>query len=111
MSVFYREIETKAIKRDLMLRFTFLLSIFMILLSVSYVIFSVSISENKDDSILLDIMGRQRMKIYQYASEVNLALVGLATSDFEMALTQKKKVDITMIDISPGGMFSKNRSS
>ncbi|MCK5262131.1 MAG: hypothetical protein KAJ92_00535 [Gammaproteobacteria bacterium] len=94
MSRFFHGIDAKELKRGLMLRFTLLLSIFMILLSVSYVIFSISISDNQNDRILLDVAGRQRMQIYQYSSEINYVLIGLATSNFKMAFEEKKEVDI-----------------
>ncbi|MDH5388215.1 MAG: ATP-binding protein [Gammaproteobacteria bacterium] len=95
MSILFRDIRYKELKRDLMLRFTLLLSIFMILLSVAYIIFAMTISAKEHDNNLLNIAGRQRMYIYQYASEINQTLIGLATSDLAMALSEKKKVDLT----------------
>jgi len=95
MSILFTDIGVKTLKRDLMLRFTFLLSIFMILLLVAYAIFSMAMAEKERDSLMLNNAGRQRMHIYQYASEVNQTLIGLATSDLEMALAEKKKVDLT----------------
>ena len=95
MSALFREIGIKTLKRDLMLRFTFLLSIFLILLSAAYGVFIVSLSEKEYDSILLNIVSRQAMHIHQYASETNQALIGIATSDLEMALSEKKKADLT----------------
>jgi len=95
MSALFRKINIKTLKRDLMLRFTFLLSIFMILLSIAYIVFSMAVSEKENDSIMLNFAGRQRMYIYQYASEINQALIGLATSDLAMAWEQKNNADAT----------------
>ena len=95
MSVLFRDIRIRSLKSDLMWRFTFLLSIFMVLLSAAYAIFVMTISEKDDDSILLNIAGRQGMYIYRYASETNQALIGIATSDLAMAISEKKKADLT----------------
>ena len=95
MSTLFRDIRIKTLKHDLMLRFTFLLSFFLILLSVAYMAFSIVVDEKEYESSLLNIAGRQKTCIYQYASEINQTLIGLATSDLEMALLQKKKVDET----------------
>ena len=99
MSVLFSDIKVGNLKRDLMARITILLSIFLILLVSSYVVFSTAISAKESDSTLLNIAGKHRMFIYKYASEVNQALVGLATLDFEMALAEKKKVDVTAKEI------------
>jgi len=95
VSVLFRDIAIKTLKRDLTLRFTFLLSIFMVLLSVAYAIFIVALSEKDDDSILLEIIAKQGKYIHQYASETNQSLIGIATSDLEMALSEKRKADLT----------------
>ena len=95
MSVLFRDIAIKTLKRDLTLRFAFLLSIFMVLLFAAYAVFIVTLSDKDDDSVLLNIVVRQGMYIHQYTSETNQALIGIATSDLEMALFEKKKADLT----------------
>ena len=95
MNIVVHGIGIKTLKRDLTLRFTLLLSTFLIMLAVSYYVSSVAISEKELDSVLLNIAGRQRMLIHQYTSETNQMLVGLASSDLEMVLSEKKKADQT----------------
>ena len=97
MVAFLNDIRLNTFKRDLSLRFTLLLSIFIVLLLVSYIVSSVAISAKENDSVLLNIAGRQRMLIHRYTSEVNQVLVGLAASDFEMVLAEKSKVDRTAV--------------
>ena len=95
MSILLPSVTMTTLKRDLILRFIFLLSIFMIMLIISYALSSKAISSTRYDNILLDVAGRQRMLIRKYTSEVNQALLGLATSNYELALSEKKKVDLT----------------
>jgi len=95
MSIILPDIKTQTLRRDLTFRFSLLLSIFLILITISYIFASRTIATKEFDSILLNIAGRQRMLIRQYVSEANQVLVGLATSDFKMILSEKKKFDLT----------------
>lgn len=88
-------IKLGALKRDLTIRFSLLLSIFLLVLIASYSFSSNVLSTKEYDSILQDIAGRQRMLIHQYASEINQVLVGLVTSDMQMVLAEKNKADKT----------------
>ena len=85
----------KNLKRDLTLRFTLLLSSFIIILAISYIASSRVITAKEYDSILLNIAGRQRMLIRQYSSEINQVLVNLSGQNFEFLLEEKKKADRT----------------
>jgi len=95
MSIILPGMKIQTLRRDLTLRFTLLLSIFLILITISYLFATHTIATKEFDSILLNVAGRQRMLIRQYVSEANQVLVGLATSDFEMLFSEKKKVDLT----------------
>ena len=86
---------TKNLKRDLNLRFSVLLSSFLLLLIVSYMFSSTTISSKKYDSFLINTAGLQRMLVHQYVSEINQTLIGLATSDFKMVLLHKKNADLS----------------
>jgi len=88
-------ITMKTLKLDLVLRFTFLLSAFLIMLIISYAVSSTVIAEKENDSIVLNLAGQQRMLIHKYVSEINQVLVGLASSDLKMILAEKKKADLT----------------
>ena len=94
MSMIIHDVGMKTLKRDLTLRFTLLLSIFLIMLAISYFVSSIAISKKEYDSNLLNIAGRQRMLIHQYVAEVNQVLVGLASSNLKMVLSEKKQVDL-----------------
>jgi signal transduction histidine kinase len=88
-------IKINTLRRDLSLRLTLLLSVFVIMLLVIYFVSSMAISAKEDDGVLINIAGQQNMLIQRYASEINQVLVGLAVSDFEMVLAEKKKADLT----------------
>ena len=90
-----QEDKIKNLKWPLTLRFSLLLSIFVILLVTTYYFASKTISAKEYDSILLNLAGRQRTLIEQFAGETHRVLVGLATSDLQMALDEKVKVDHT----------------
>jgi len=91
----YTSDKIKNLKRYLGLRIIFLLSVFMLLLMATYNLSSIIISTSTTNSALLNIAGQQRMFIYQYASETSQALVGLSSLDLEMAISKKKKADLT----------------
>ena len=95
MGAFLRGVGISTLKRDLGLRFTLMLSIFLVMLLVAYIFSSMAIAKKEHDSILINIAGRQRMLIHRYTSEINQVLVGLASSDLEMVLSEKKKSDLT----------------
>ena len=88
-------IRENTFKRDLSIRFTLFLSVFMVMLLTSYFVSSLAISARENDSVLVNVAGRQRMLIHRYTSEVNHVLVGLAASDLEMVLAEKNKADRT----------------
>lgn len=95
MNELFDIIKTNTLKRDLTIRLSLLLSVFIVLLSVSYYMSSRSISDKEFDSILLNIAGRQRMLIYRYVSEINQVLVGLSSGNLDMVLAEKKQADRT----------------
>ena len=88
-------IKINALKHDLSLRLTLLLSVFMIMLLIMYFFSSMATSAKEKDGVLINIAGQQTMLVHRYASEINQVLVGLAASDFEMVLSEKKKADLT----------------
>lgn len=99
MGFFHPDMSIKNLKRDLTMRFAILLSVFLILLIISYIFSSISVSSLKYDRLLLNAAGRQRMLIHQYTSEINQTLIGLATLNLKMALLEKKKADLTVKQI------------
>lgn len=84
-----------SIKKDLNRRFFLLLSSFLLLLIISFIFTSNTVSSKKFDSLLINTAGLQRMLIRQYVSDINKVIIGLATSNLEMALAQKKDADLT----------------
>lgn len=76
-------------KNSLTVRIGMLLSIFMILSVVSYMLISWTVNAKKHDSLQINMAGRQRMLAQKYVREINLVLVGLAISDGEMVNSQK----------------------
>lgn len=97
MKTLFKNINTKTLKRDLTLRFTMLLSVFLFLLLISYLFSSYIIRESKNDIVIFNAAGQQRMLIHQYASQINQTLVGLATDNYEMAISKKSDVDETSL--------------
>ena len=97
MSEILQGVGIDTLKRDLSLRFTLLLSVFVVLLLVSYAFSSSAISAKEYDNTLINIAGRQRMLIHRYTSEINRVLMWLSSSDFKMVLADKKKADLTEI--------------
>ena len=95
MQFFHSNMKAENIKRDLNLRFAALLSSFLLLLITSYFLSANTISSKQHDSLLLNTAGLQRMLIRQYVSEINQTLIGLTSSNMEMALLQKKNADLT----------------
>jgi len=84
-----------ALKRNLVLRFSLLLSIFIILLVASYVIAAKINTAKQYDRFLVNATALQRSVVRQYVSEVNQALIGIAAPDLKLALLSKKKADHT----------------
>ncbi len=70
--------------RSLTLRFCALLSLFLVLLGGTYLAVSSGVSAKEHDSLIVNLMGRQRMLTQRYAREVSQALAGLAASDSAM---------------------------
>lgn len=95
MDIFHPNIEVKILKRSLTKRFVLLLSVFMMLLVVSYIFAYITISDKKYDASLINTAARERMRIRQYTSEINQTLIRLATSDLKTAVLEKKKADQT----------------
>lgn len=91
----YENNKINNLRRYLGLRLALILSVFMALLLISYIFSSTIITARKNDNVLLNVSGQQRMLIYQYASEISQALVGLGSHDLKMALYKKKQADST----------------
>lgn len=77
------------LKLILTIRFGLLLSLFLVLFGISFIFINHAVDIKEHDSVIINLSGRQRMLIQKYASEINLVLVGLAVSDWEMALEKK----------------------
>lgn len=95
MDIFHPSIKVETLKRSLIKRFVLLLSVFMMLLVTSYSFADFTISAKKHDALLINTAARQRSLIRQYASEISLTLIRLATSDLKMAVKEKKNADST----------------
>ena len=95
MEVYDKNKTVSLIKNRINLRFSLLLSTFLLLLVTSYSLSSVTISSKKHDSLLLNRAGLQRMLIRQYVSEINQSLIGLAASNMDITLKQKRFADLT----------------
>ena len=95
MDIFNSDVRVKDLKRNLLLRFTILLAIFLLLLLISYAMAQKTIVSKKYDGLLINTAARQRMLIRKYTSEINQSLIGLATSDFKLALEQKRMADLS----------------
>ena len=78
------------LKRNLLFRFSLLLLLFVILIAVSFTFTKLTLDTKKYDSVIINLAGRQRMLIHKYTSEINQVLVGLAVSDWKMALDQNE---------------------
>lgn len=85
----------ETLKRDLILRFILLLSVFMVLLAIAYGVTSKINSAKAYDDFLLNQASLQRAVVRQYVSEINQTLIGIAASDLKMALSSKKQLDDT----------------
>ncbi len=83
------------LKRNLLLRFELLLLLFLVLIAVSFVFTKLTLNTKKYDSVIINLAGRQRMLIHKYVSEINQVLVGIAVSDWKMALAQNETANQT----------------
>lgn len=95
MNITADNIETKVLKRNLIIRFIMLLSVFVVLLITSYFIAASYITSKQYDSLIINAAGLQRMMISQYTSQINQTLVSLATNDLKQAMENKNKADST----------------
>ncbi|RDH84578.1 MAG: hypothetical protein DIZ80_03680 [endosymbiont of Galathealinum brachiosum] len=86
----------QTLKRNLMLRFVFLLSVLMLMLVIAYYLSSKVIYSMQYNNILLNASAQQKTLIRQYTSEVNQALLGIATNNYQLALSEKHKSDETI---------------
>ena len=86
-------VELARFKSYLTLRISLLLSVMLMLLIIAYGVFSAVVSEKDYNVMLIRLASTQKMQIYKYTSEVNQALIGVLASDFEMALSRKKRAD------------------
>ena len=86
---------TRNMKRKLTLSISFLLILFLGLLIAAIIAATVHNKAAEKENLLLNIVGQQRLLTYQYSSQVNHLLVGLASSNLEMVLSKKKDLDST----------------
>ena len=103
MGAFLHQIEPGRFKQYLALRITAMLALMLLLLVIAYIVFSMVVAEKEYNAMLVNLAGKQRMQVYKYTSEVNQALIGIATYDFEMALARKKTVDEEAIKFEETG--------
>ncbi|MBE9528822.1 MAG: PAS domain S-box protein [Proteobacteria bacterium] len=87
--------ETKKYGLSLTIRFGVLLGLFLMLLFSSYLFMSSAMDTKKQESVMLNIAGRQRMLSQKYVREANLILVGLVSADWQLVIEQKKISDKT----------------
>jgi len=71
----------KELERSLTLRFSVMLALFVVLLGGTYLVVSSGVSAKENDSLVVNVAGRQRMLIQQYTREINQALAGLAAAN------------------------------
>lgn len=76
-------------------RIGMLLSLFLALFVMSYMLVSWAVNAKKHDSVDINLAGRQRMLAQKYAREINLVLIGMAASDWEMVISQKRNAEET----------------
>jgi len=76
------------LKRGLTLRFGMLLFLFVVLLVTSYIVTRSAIAAKKFDSVLLNIVGRQRMVMERYAHSIDQVLNAQSRQDTENAVEQ-----------------------
>jgi len=81
------------LKVSLTLRLGILLSMFLVLFAVSYIVTSHTIDSKRNDSIVVNLAGRQRMLLQKYTSEINLVLAAMTVSDWETTFSHKKAAE------------------
>ncbi|HFD86976.1 MAG TPA: sensor histidine kinase [Gammaproteobacteria bacterium] len=82
-------------RRSLLLRLFTGLSLFLLLFVFGKILIGSAIEKKEFDSLIQNIAGRQRMLTQKYSQEVNMALIGLATSDWRRLLKYKAKSEQT----------------
>jgi len=82
-------------KKQVTWKITLGLFIFVILAAISNYIIYIAIQKKEFDSALLNVAGMQRMLTQKYTREVNIALVGLAASDWKKLLLYKMESSAT----------------
>ncbi len=83
------------LKRNLTLRFGVLLLLFLVLYGVSFVFTKSAVDTKENDSVIINLAGRHRMLVQKFATDSTLVLVGLAVSDWKLALEKKKTASQT----------------
>jgi len=78
---------------SLTLRLGVLLSLFLVLFAISYIVVSRTIDSKKNDSIIVNLAGRQRLLIQRYTSEINLVIAAMTVSDWETTFSHKKAAE------------------
>ncbi len=82
-------------RRSLLLRLITGLSLFLLLFIFGKILIGSAIEKKEFDSLIQNLAGRQGMLTQKYNQEVNMALIGLATSDWRRLLEYKAKSEQT----------------
>jgi len=85
------------LKVTLTARFGMLQSLFLILLTVSYMLVLWVVETKKHDSIEINLAGRQRMLVQKYTKHVNLRLIDVFVSRRNNVLSQKEELEKTSL--------------
>ena len=78
------------LRRQLTVRFAALLSLFVILIVISYLATSAVIKGRVFEGAILNRAGMQRMLVERYSGQVNRVMVGMAVGDWDIVLTHKQ---------------------
>jgi len=92
---------------------------FLVLAILSHILIQNGIQKKEFDSVILNLAGKQRLYIQKYTSEVNMALVGLASSDWHKLLeyrdkstkTQKEFENFHNILLNSGHVFIESKDT
>jgi len=78
-------------KKKITLKFSAGLFVFVLLAIFSNLLIERAIQKNEFDSVIINVAGLQRMLSQRYTREVNMALIGLASSDWKGLLKYKSE--------------------